>query len=129
MTLEHISCCFISRLRLFKRLDVNGDNKMDFKEFQNALHHEGITASHDMERECFDEMDKDRTGFLNSEEFIVALRVGLRPGFLNSEEFIVALRVDFKGGVRANVPRLRPVAGGGGQGFPPVTRPQSVVFR
>ena len=54
---------------------MNGDHKLDFKEFQNALHHEGITVTADMERECFDDMDRDRTGFVNSEEFIVSLRV------------------------------------------------------
>ena len=73
-----ILLCF----RIFKRIDQNKDNKIDFQEFQGALHHEGIFVETDVEHECFNAIDQDGTGFLNFDEFLVALRVTFIPVFL-----------------------------------------------
>lgn len=59
----------------FKRIDKNGDRRIDFKEFQQGLKQDGIIVEENLERECFDEMDTDKTGELSFDEFLVALRV------------------------------------------------------
>lgn len=66
---------FYKSFRSFKKIDVNGDHKIDFDEFQNALRMLGSTSDESVVRACFDEMDRDKTGSLDSEEFIRALRV------------------------------------------------------
>ncbi|ELT99456.1 hypothetical protein CAPTEDRAFT_18750 [Capitella teleta] len=70
---------------IFKRIDVNKDHKIDFQEFQGALKHEGIFVDQSVERECFDAMDQDRSGVLNFDEFLVALR----PPMSNSRKNLI----------------------------------------
>ena len=65
-------------IRVFKRVDVAKDKQIDFTEFQNALHHVGIYVDTSIERECFEEMDRDKSGTLNMDEFIISLRVNKR---------------------------------------------------
>ena len=60
---------------MFKRVDVEKDKVIDFKEFQNALKHVGIYVDTAIQKKCFEEMDKDMSGNLDLDEFIVALRV------------------------------------------------------
>ena len=63
--------------RIFKRIDENGDKKLDFDEFQQALQDHGIEVDGDTQKECFDEMDIENTGVVNFDEFLIALRVSV----------------------------------------------------
>ena len=69
--LSQILCHF----RVFKRIDVKGDHKIDFNEFKEALHNQGIFVAPDVEKECFNQMDMDKSGTLDLDEFITSLRV------------------------------------------------------
>ncbi len=66
---------FFFHFRLFKRIDFNGDKKIDFREFQDALHDAGVTANLATQKECFSDMDRDGSGTVNFDEFLIALRV------------------------------------------------------
>ena len=66
---------YIIYLRIFKRLDENGDKKIDFPEFQQALQDHGIDCDVATQRECFEEMDLEGNGVVNFDEFLIALRV------------------------------------------------------
>ena len=72
-----------NRCRVFKRVDVAKDKQIDFQEFQNALHHVGIYVDTNIERECFEEMDRDKSGTLNMDEFIISLRVRHLTSFIH----------------------------------------------
>ena len=63
--------------RVFKRIDVKGDHQLDFNEFKEALHNQGIFVAPEVEKQCFNDMDMDKSGTLNLDEFITALRVSL----------------------------------------------------
>ena len=76
---------------MFKRVDVKKDKLIDFQEFQNALHVVGIYVDKAIEKQCFEEMDKDMSGTLDMDEFIVALRVGAHC--LGGHDFAVAMPV------------------------------------
>ncbi len=69
------SVFFFFHFRLFKRIDFNGDKKIDFREFQDALHDAGVTANLATQKECFSDMDRDGSGTVNFDEFLIALRV------------------------------------------------------
>jgi len=58
----------------FRRLDENGDKKMDIDEFKEALSEYGISSSATEIQECFNDMDLDGTGKINFDEFLIALR-------------------------------------------------------
>ena len=60
---------------VFRRLDQNKDKKLDFTEFQEGLKECGIEVSAAVARECFDRIDSDRSGTINFDEFLIALRV------------------------------------------------------
>lgn len=55
-------------------MDRNGDGRIDLKEFQSALHEEGIVADEATERKCFAQMDTSKSGDIDYEEFIAALK-------------------------------------------------------
>ena len=63
--------------RIFRRIDENGDKKIDYTDFEIALSEYGIEADASTKKECFNEMDLDGTGYVNFDEFLQALRVSI----------------------------------------------------
>lgn len=63
--------------RVFKRVDQKGDKKIDLSEFRAALHNQGIYVAPEIEQQCFDQIDRDKSGTLDLDEFIIALRVSI----------------------------------------------------
>ena len=50
---------------------------MDIREFQEGLQECGIQVSAAVARECFDQIDSDKSGAINFDEFLIALRVAI----------------------------------------------------
>jgi len=61
--------------RTFRRLDENGDKRIDFVEFESTLNDHGVDADSATKRQCFEEMDLDGSGAINFDEFLIAMRV------------------------------------------------------
>ena len=62
---------------MLKRLDQNGDKKLDLLEFQEALQDYGIDVDKATQKACFQEMDRNGNGVVNFDEFLIALRVSV----------------------------------------------------
>jgi len=58
-------------------MDQNKNGMIDFREFQTALHNEGIIVDEKTERQCFYEMDSENSGEVSFDEFLSALKVGI----------------------------------------------------
>ena len=66
----------VARLvRTFRRLDENGDKRIDFAEFESTLDDHGVNVDTATKRQCFDKMDLDGSGAVNFDEFLIAMRV------------------------------------------------------
>lgn len=76
-----VSVLFYTSSRLFRRLDQNGDKKIDFYEFEDAIREYGVQADAATRKECFDEMDLEGNGVVNFDEFLIALRVSITGEF------------------------------------------------
>ena len=63
--------------RLFKKIDTAGDKKLHFHEFQEAIKVTGVRVDVSIQRQIFDEMDRDGSGSVSYDEFLIALRVSL----------------------------------------------------
>ncbi len=64
-----------NRFRLFKKLDHTKDGQLHFEEFQAALHAYAIRVELSIEKQLFQEIDLDGTGYISYDEFLIALRV------------------------------------------------------
>jgi Ca2+-binding EF-hand superfamily protein len=61
--------------RIFKMMDDKGDRKLDVDDFRWGLIDFGIKISQGEARQVLDHFDRDRDGYVNFDEFLVALRV------------------------------------------------------
>lgn len=73
---------FVPHCRVFKRMDENGDKRLQFHEFKEGLDVLGSPVDEGNLRVCFDEMDPSGDGCVNFDEFLIALRV-IRYAFLS----------------------------------------------
>ncbi|KAI0207460.1 hypothetical protein LSAT2_007869 [Lamellibrachia satsuma] len=69
--------------RTFRRLDENGDKRIDFAEFESTLDDHGVNVDTATKRQCFDEMDLDGSGAVNFDEFLIAMRPPLSESRLH----------------------------------------------
>ncbi len=62
---------------MFRIIDDDGNRKLDFQEFVKGLHDYGVTLSKDESKEIFATLDRDSSGTVDFDEFLIALRVSL----------------------------------------------------
>ncbi|XP_067677499.1 calcyphosin-like protein isoform X3 [Haliotis asinina] len=62
--------------RCFKIMDDDGNRSLDFKEFKKGIHDYGVSAemSNEEIQAAFDKCDKDGSGTLDFDEFLIQLR-------------------------------------------------------
>lgn len=60
---------------MFKTYDDNGSRKLDKEELKNGLKHYGVDMSKDEQDQLFLCFDKDGSGSISFDEFLLALRV------------------------------------------------------
>ena len=60
--------------RIFKKVDLNGNNKIDLKEFEIGLAHFGFFPKKVDLQALLNFYDIDHDGFINFEEFVRGLR-------------------------------------------------------
>lgn len=61
--------------RMFKTYDDNGSRKLDKEELKNGLKNYGVDMSKDEQDRLFLCFDKDGSGSISFDEFLLALRV------------------------------------------------------
>lgn len=66
--------CFL--FRMFKTYDDNGSRMLDREELKNGLREYGLNMSKDEQDQLFTCFDKDGSGSISFDEFLLALRVG-----------------------------------------------------
>jgi len=73
-----LTTCFISTIfRTFKIMDDDGNKKIDFPEFKKGLRDYGVDIEPGEVKEMFAAFDKDNSGSIDFDEFLVNLRVSL----------------------------------------------------
>lgn len=60
--------------RIFKMMDDKGDKKLDVDDFRWGLIDFGIQISKDEAKQILDHFDRNKDGFVNFDEFLVAMR-------------------------------------------------------
>lgn len=63
--------------RMFRQMDDDGNRQLSFEEFLMGLREIGFEVSEEDAKSMFDSFDSDRSGGINMEEFLVAVRVSL----------------------------------------------------
>lgn len=58
-------------------MDDDGNKKLDIREFKKGLRDYGVDIDPDEVQEMFDAFDKDHSGSIDFDEFLVRLRVHL----------------------------------------------------
>lgn len=66
---------FVYLFRMFKTYDDNGSRMLDRDELKNGLQEYGISMSKDEQDQLFAHFDKDGSGSISFDEFLLALRV------------------------------------------------------
>lgn len=60
---------------MFRIIDDDGNRKLDLNEFTKGLHDYGVTLKKDEQKTIFTQLDKDSSGTIDFDEFLIALRV------------------------------------------------------
>ena len=69
--------CILYIYRTFKIFDDDGSKSLDKNEFSKGIRDYGIILDRDVVDQAFVSLDKDGSGKLDFDEFLVALRVSL----------------------------------------------------
>ena len=71
-------------------MDDDGSRSLDIKEFQKGIHDYGLLIETVESQEIFKQLDKDGSGSLDFDEFLIALRVCMIIAFY-TKDFITPL--------------------------------------
>ena len=64
--------------RTFKIMDDDESRSLDYREFKKGIHDYGLTEMSDADiKKCFETFDKDGSGTIDFDEFLVNLRVSI----------------------------------------------------
>lgn len=69
--------------RAFRRMDDDGNKKLNLEEFIKGLEETGLDISEDEMKEIFEKIDTDQDGNVSVDEFIVAIRPPLPQSRMN----------------------------------------------
>lgn len=69
-----MACCFF---RTFRIMDDDGNKKIDFKEFKKGLRDYGVDIEPDEVQEMYNAFDRDHSGTIDFDEFLLNLRVSI----------------------------------------------------
>jgi len=70
-----VCCEYCCKFRTFRTFDDNGSKSLDRSEFKEGLKEYGVQMSASDVDQLFSCFDKDNTGTISFDEFLVALRV------------------------------------------------------
>ncbi|XP_077277210.1 calcyphosin-like protein isoform X4 [Temnothorax americanus] len=94
--------------RVFRRMDEDGNNKLNLEEFKTGLEETGMEISDDEINEIFQKFDTDEDGNISVDEFLV----GIRPPMCQSRRDVVEQafqKLDKTGDGRITIDDLRTV--------------------
>ncbi|XP_071638616.1 calcyphosin-like protein isoform X1 [Temnothorax longispinosus] len=94
--------------RVFRRMDEDGNNKLNLEEFKTGLEETGMEISDDEINEIFQKFDTDEDGNISVDEFLV----GIRPLMCQSRRDVVEQafqKLDKTGDGRITIDDLRTV--------------------
>ena len=87
MRLSTLNICFH---RTFKIFDDDGSKSLDKNEFRNGIRDYGIVLDRDVVDAAFETLDKDKSGKLDFDEFLVALRVSTYKEATDKPEILLS---------------------------------------
>ena len=61
--------------RMFRRMDDDGSKSLQFQEFSKGIRDTGLECTNEEAKEMFNTFDKDKSGSVNIDEFLLAIRV------------------------------------------------------
>ena len=62
---------------MFRRMDDDGSKSLIFEEFAKGVRETGLDCTDEECRIMFEQFDKDGSGTVNIDEFLMAIRVGI----------------------------------------------------
>ena len=60
---------------MFRRMDDDGSKSLQFQEFSKGIRETGLECTNEEAKEMFTTFDKDKSGSVNIDEFLLAIRV------------------------------------------------------
>ena len=60
---------------MFRRMDDDGSKSLQFQEFSKGIRDTGLECTNEEAKEMFNTFDKDKSGSVNIDEFLLAIRV------------------------------------------------------
>lgn len=85
-------CLFV---RTFKIMDDDNSRSLDMKEFLKGLNDYGILIEKEEAMALFQQFDRNGSGTIDFDEFLITLRVTMRAGYCTPDRYAIALNFIF----------------------------------
>ena len=81
---------------LFRKFDLNGDNRISFEELHQALKTSNPYVEYDEVKRIMDHADKDKSGYIDWKEFYFVMESKIKEDLLKAEDEMADLRILFR---------------------------------
>ena len=78
---------------MFKIIDDDGNRSLNMAEFKKGCHDYGLVLENDAVQQMFKHFDRDGSGSIDFDEFLLALRVCKYVNFLNYLNYLITVKL------------------------------------